>query len=1388
TRQLHVALLEQEAVLRGEGGSRDLAADTLERLRSQLGVRTERRVLDEISRGGAPVEPKPIEPRADWLYGRRFWTSLAAAAAVVLLAVGARSAYLSGRHAQPAEALVYGQWELSPGGQGAYRVLVRDGMRRTPVPGAEVDLSILNGQGREVWSGSGVTGDDGTVEVTFVIPEDLEEGDYTLRVESDSEKGEARVLRGLKLHRDFRVLVTTDKPLYQPGQVIHIRALSLARIDGMPAGGRKAVIEVRDGKGNKVFKKVGKCSDFGIFSGDFQLADQVNTGQYAIVARVGDVESEKSVEVKRYVLPKFKVQLATGKGFYLPGETLSGDLSAVYTFGENVEGARVRVRALEFIERFREFATAEGVTDASGKFSFELPLRKYFAGTQLRRGDATVHLEATVTDKAGHVQKRTASLTVTANPIRVELIPESGTLVQNVENALYIITAYPDGRPAKTTLKIGKTGKEVETSDLGIARVRITPHRSDLRLTVMAEDEAGLKTTVSRRLRIGSPNRTFLLRTDRAVYRAGESAALTVISSRKRDRVFVDAVKEGRTVLMKTIDVQGGTGQLAFDLPEDLFGTVQLHAYRIASDGNVAGDTKIIQVRRADDLRISAAMGKKTYRPAEKAIIEFAVTGRDGGPVQAALGLAGVDEAVFALHEMRPGLERVYFALQEEILKPRWEICAHPPVPATRLLEQEDLPDPDSELEEASVALFSAAEGSGGPQSQIGETFAQKNIRFREEEEEHRRLMLGTAALLPVLGFLLLTLPIIGYALYRLKHLTPIRGAAKRDIAELRHNTRAVALWWALGVYLPIVAAVIGGAIGGDSGALLLGGGAAVGVAAMLALSAVRVFLCPAARAVPIMRKLVGGVPAAYALGATSIVTLAAAEDEGLVSAGTVLSVLLGELGVMTLAAAALSVAGHSVLAAISATKWWGISLSRLALAGGPILAVLLLGSMLTVAGGRMSMMSQLSEMDLKSTASPGGSWGWGDEGSVRPSAMPEPAMPVPERPMDPSDIPTVGDPGTGDDGGKLKAPARVRRYFPETMLWVPELVTDEKGRAFCEIPQLPDSITTWRIGMSAVSARGALGSGSAPLRVFQPFFVDVDFPVALTQGDVVSVPVAVYNYLDKSQTVRLEVQPSEWYRLTGSATRSLTLKSREITSVYLTMEALRPGRHSIVVKAFGSEMADAVERSVRVEPDGLERVQVFNGTLKGKLEQGFRIPAEAIDGANDLVVKIYPGSFSQVMEGLDSIFQMPYGCFEQTSSTTYPNVLVLDYLRRTGQVRPEIEMKALNYINVGYQRLLSFEVSGGGFDWYGKPPATTVLTAYGLMEFADMSRVHEVDPAVISRTRQWLMSQRRGDGSWKSGRGMHSAMHQGADGDLRTTAYIAWALAQTGALESETL
>ena len=136
----------------------------------------------------------------------------------------------------------------------------------------------------------------------------------------------------------------------------------------------------------------------------------------------------------------------------------------------------------------------------------------------------------------------------------------------------------------------------------------------------------------------------------------------------------------------------------------------------------------------------------------------------------------------------------------------------------------------------------------------------------------------------------------------------------------------------------------------------------------------------------------------------------------------------------------------------------------------------------------------------------------------------------------------------------------------------------------------------------------------------------------------------------------------------------------------------------------------------------------------------------------------------------------------EQTSSVSYPNVLVLRYLRKTGQVAPEVKMKAHQFVNLGYQRLLTFESPTGGFNWWGNgEPGNVVLTGLGIQQFDEMSRVHEVDRGIITRSQRWLARKQAADGSWNKETHLHGFNMQLGASKLRTTSYVLWSLLQTG-------
>jgi uncharacterized protein YfaS (alpha-2-macroglobulin family) len=249
---------------------------------------------------------------------------------------------------------------------------------------------------------------------------------------------------------------------------------------------------------------------------------------------------------------------------------------------------------------------------------------------------------------------------------------------------------------------------------------------------------------------------------------------------------------------------------------------------------------------------------------------------------------------------------------------------------------------------------------------------------------------------------------------------------------------------------------------------------------------------------------------------------------------------------------------------------------------------------------------------------------------------------------------------------------------------------------------------------------------------------------------------------------------------------KTLSVESGRVGGSQFTLNAKRIGKFKLTLSAHmdgGAGREDIVVREIEVIPNGREQNLVFNGRLENSAQHDLHFPAASIPDATSIFVRLYPGPLSQVIEGMDSILSMPGGCFEQTSSSTYPNVLALDYMKRTKKLTPEVHAKAEGYIANGYQRLLTFEVPGGGFSWFGQAPANKILTAYGLMEFNDMSKVSDVDPRLFERTRDWLARQQQPDGSWKPDT---SFINEGATNRynsdiLRITAYIAWSLVNTG-------
>jgi hypothetical protein len=645
---------------------------------------------------------------------------------------------------------ILGQQAYLSGGAAAVRVIVTDSKNEAIAGAGTVRIELAVGEQKPRVLFTGQLNRRGTTEAQFRFPAGLT-GSQQLRYVVDTPIGSTAYTQGVRLEDKVSILLTTEKPIYQPSQTIHVRALALDRSNHEAAATRKLTFEMEDSRGNKVFKKATETDKFGIASAEFVLADEVNLGTYHLRALMGEAEAptntaEIALNVERYVLPKFKVAVEfagngkkTKRG-YRPGDLLKGTVRANYFFGKPVDGAEISVKATGMDVAVFEVGSVRGKTDRGGSYEFDLKLPAYFAGRPLSQGAARVLVEATVKDSAGHTESRGEPITVSETPLLVTAVPEGGTLIPGLENQVFLLVSYPDGTPARTELTIhaaDSAEQRAATDDGGVAMIRIKVGAGTQTLTVEATDSEENHTVSSVPLETRGGQDQILLRTERAVYRAGEVMGLKVFSTVKRGTAYVDIVKEGQTILTRDLDIENGQAELTLLATPELAGTVDFNAYLFGRDARPVGDHRLVFVQPADELKIEATANATVYKPGGEARIHFRVTNAKGQGVSAALGLQVVDEAVFALAEKQPGFAKVFFYLEQEVLKPRYEIHSIGMPEVVAPVEESQTEQHDR----AARALFSATEmvtgnkfetefGRTVPQTKYGEYAQRYQTRF----------------------------------------------------------------------------------------------------------------------------------------------------------------------------------------------------------------------------------------------------------------------------------------------------------------------------------------------------------------------------------------------------------------------------------------------------------------------------------------------------------------------------------------------------------------------------------------------------------------------------------------------------------------------------------
>ena len=1103
--------------------------------------------------------------------------------------------------------LVAGNNRFAAGEQGILRVGVNDPSTGKGLPGQQVSVSFsADSTSKDRVLAAGKTDKLGEFVAKFSFTT-AEKGSGSITVLSGNHKSKHSVVVEMKR----QILLTTDKPMYQPGQTVHIRALAMKQPRVTPVAGEQLLLEVEDSQGNKVFKQTPKTDSYGISSLRYKLARLVNLGQYTVRVTMGTTVRSKTFKVEKYVLPKFKVQVVPTSGVFKPGQPITGAVEARYFFSKFVKAGKVNLIARGPYSS-KPLTEVNGTTDDKGRFSFSfsVPGNSYLPVTLL----------ASVTDTTGAQAKGSASVLVSSQDELLQLVADRTSVVAGDQVNVFLMLTDMAGKPRSGSVDLsGLLNTTVKVPASGLAQVQVSIGAcSGYQSNKIAAQTAGAYRTLYFSCGYGSKAKQALrVSTDKAIYSAGQTAKISLRGPTGAASVSLDVLRQNATVASHQVKLTGGKGTLSLKLTGDLSRTLVLRAHATAGAA-VYSDQRMIHVQGADQLTIKLTTDKKQYRPSGQAKVTLSLTDAKGNPAPGALGVQVVDEALYALTEVKPGLERKFFFLEQAVVNAGKKVKFIDP---TALLKAN--PTADDQLR-ASMLFAAAGQQTSFP---INHNSALKDRAAAINASRAGLSKLGTAL--------------------EQDYKDKWSGTDPWNLTEADRTARK--LWlehWLADRY----------------------------------------------------------------------------DDFGVAYKSTVQSYSYGGIS------ANIKSAGMDEL--------WdsGDDLNN---------------SVYLMHGGYPSYDA--------ATAADGGGW-YPDSGAAKGDAG--------------------APPPTGDGGAAVK----IRQEFPETLYVNPALITDNQGKATIDLA-LADSITSWRVTSIAHTMGGQLGSSVHGITVFQEFFVDTLLPTHLVQGDEVTLPVAVYNYTSSPQAVTVTVKTETWFDLLSASSQVVTVPAKSVSSALFSVRAKQVGTFGFTATGLSATDSDGIKRSVRVLPDGEKKEVVFSGELKaGKVGHTVTIPKTAIDGASELYVRVFPGLIAEAMTGLESLFRKPYGCFEQTSSTTYPNALVMQYLKGAGFSSPAVAKKALAYLADGYQRLLKYEVPGGGFSLWGKVPANPILTAFGLMEFSDMSKVTFVDGALITRTQAWLAAQQDASGAFIPPSKSYYEIPGGAARDaIRATAYVAWALHKSG-------
>ncbi len=297
------------------------------------------------------------------------------------------------------------------------------------------------------------------------------------------------------------------------------------------------------------------------------------------------------------------------------------------------------------------------------------------------------------------------------------------------------------------------------------------------------------------------------------------------------------------------------------------------------------------------------------------------------------------------------------------------------------------------------------------------------------------------------------------------------------------------------------------------------------------------------------------------------------------------------------------------------------------------------------------------------------------------------------------------------------------RNIFKNTAYYNPSVITDDNWNAKVSF-DLPDNLTNFRIMVVSNSKDNMFWYADGQLEVRKNVIIEDRTPLILMDWDISSIWANVFNNTDKDIWFKLELNANV---LVKEAEKNIIVPAwKSVNTIWEILADNNQEKITYKISALWDSLdnSDKIENTISIKqtPELTSHV-IKNQTIESwnTVEIPIKIPENTSLDKSKVVVTVSNNKLVWIEKIVSSLAQYPYGCIEQTTSSTLPNAILKKFDNLLSGVISDKNTIDTN-INYWLERIKSMQTIDWWFAyWEWSSEADLHVTPYVVRSLIDI-------------------------------------------------------------------